>query len=166
MLRGHNSVVYFYRIRLTVLSIFTSLRSNTARQMGFSALKASRWAVVFGGLAMVAAGCAVMDKRPPAEIVKERAEARLKAVVAGDVRTVYEYFSPTLRKTMKYEDYYAQVPKGFWKAASIEKVECPREGVCDVSLSVEYVYKGTRIKSPVREAWIQEDRNWWYAVKD
>jgi hypothetical protein len=129
-------------------------------------LKASRWAVVLGGLAVVIAGCAVMDKRPPAEIVKERAEARLKAVLAGDSRTVFEYFSPTVRKTLKYEDYSSSVPRGFWKAATIEKVECPREGVCDVSLKVEYIYKGTRIATPIKEAWIQEDRNWWYAVKD
>ncbi len=122
--------------------------------------------MVVGVLAVVAAGCAVMDKRPPAEIVKERAEARLKAVLAGDMATVYSYFSPTVRKTVKYEDYQSQAPRGFWKAASIEKVDCPRENVCDVSLNVEYLFKGNRIKTPVKESWIQEDRNWWYAVKD
>jgi hypothetical protein len=166
MLHIHNSVVNFYRIRLTVLSIFNSLRSNSVRQMGISALKASRWAVVFGGLAVAAAGCAAVDKRPPAEIVKERAEARLKAVLAGDGRTVYQYLTPTIRKTLTVEEYVARVPTGFWKAASIEKVDCPRENVCDVSLNVEYAYKGSRIRTPVKEAWIQEDRNWWYAVKD
>ena len=79
---------------------------------------------------------------------------------------MYGFLSPAVRKTLKYEDYASHAPKGFWKAASIEKVECPRENVCNVSLNVEYSYKGTRIKTPVREAWIQEDRNWWYAVKD
>jgi hypothetical protein len=166
LLRIHNSVVNFYRIRLTVPAIFTSLRSNMVRQMGISVSKVSRLAVLLGGLAVVAAGCAVVDQRPPAEIVKERAEARMKAVLAGDTQTMYSYFSPAVRKTLKYEDYLSQVPRGFWKAAAIEKVECPRENVCTVSLDIEYSYKGTRIKTPVHEAWIQEDRNWWYAVKD
>jgi hypothetical protein len=166
MLRINNSVVNFYRIRLTLPMIFTSLPFNVIRQMGISALKVSRWAVLLGSVVIASAGCTVMDKRPPAEIVKERSEARLKAVLAGDGQTIYSYFSPTVRKTLKYDDFVSQMPRGFWKAATIEKVDCPRENVCDVSLSVTYSHKGTQITTPIKEAWIQQDGNWWYAVKD
>ena len=164
MLRIHNSVVNFYRIRLTPHPSFTSLSSNVARRMGISALKAARTAVVFGGLA-VAAGCAMLDTRPPEAIVKERAEARVKAVLAGDTKGMYDFFTPAVRKTLNYEDYASSIRKGFWKAATVEKVECPKADVCDVSLAVEYEFKGAKMKSPLKETWIQEGRNWWYAVK-
>src|SRR5262249_48086761 len=123
-----------------------------------------RLSVVLAGLAVVA-GCAMMDTRPREAVVKERAENRIKAVLAGDTKTMYEFFSPTVRKTLKYDDYASSVNKGFWKAATVEKIECPKADVCDVSLTVEYVYRGARVKSPLKETWIQEGRDWWYAVK-
>jgi hypothetical protein len=33
-------------------------------------------------------------------------------------------------------------------------------------MTVEYVHKGARIKSPIQETWIQEGKDWWYAAKD
>jgi hypothetical protein len=132
--------------------------------MGISALRAVRLAVAFAGLVVVAA-CAMMDTRPREVIVKERAENRIKAVLAGDTKTMYEFFSPAVRKTLKYDDYASSVNKGFWKAAKVEKVECPKADVCNVGLSVEYVYKGAKVTSPLGETWIQEGRDWWYAVK-
>ncbi|HLX22042.1 MAG TPA: hypothetical protein VKR38_01745 [Usitatibacter sp.] len=132
--------------------------------MSISALKSVQLAVAFAGV-VVAAGCAMMDTRPHEVVVKERAEARLKAVLAGDTRSMYEFFSPAVRKTLKYDDYASSVNKGFWKAATVEKVECPKADVCNVGLSVEYVYKGAKVQSPLSETWIQEGRDWWYAVK-
>ncbi len=164
MLRIHNSVVNFYRIRLTPSAILNSLSPNATRRMDVSALKSVRLAVAFTGV-VVAAGCAMMDTRPREVIVKERAEARIKAVLAGDTKSMYEFFSPAVRKTLKYEDYASSVSKGFWKAAKVEKVECPEAGVCNVGLTVEYVYKGAKVTSPLGETWIQEGRDWWYAVK-
>ena len=48
MLQIDNSVVNFYRIRLTVPAIFTSLRSNIARQMGVSGRKCLGWRCCWG----------------------------------------------------------------------------------------------------------------------
>jgi hypothetical protein len=127
------------------------------------ASRLARIAVAFGGLAV--ASCAVVDTRPAAEIVKERAEARAQAYVAGDTRKMYEFLSPAARKTVRYEDYAPSLNPGFWKAATVEKVECAKPDVCDVSLSIEYMFKGSRIRTPLRETWIQEERNWWYATK-
>jgi hypothetical protein len=123
----------------------------------------ARFAVAFGGLAVAA--CAVLDSRPATEIVKERAEARANAYVTGDMKAMYEFLSPAVRKTVRYEDYATTLNPGFWKAAVVDKVECAKPDVCDVSLTIEYVFKGMRIRTPLRETWIQEDGNWWYATK-
>jgi hypothetical protein len=114
----------------------------------------------------VAAGCATLDSRPAPEVVKERAQARANAIIAGDTRAAYGYFTPAARKTLKYEDYVSSVKAGFWKAVTVEKVECEKPDVCTVGLKVEYERKGARIKSPLRETWIQEGKDWWYALKD
>jgi len=164
MLREHNSVVNFYRIRLTPHPIFNSLSPNATGRMGISALKAVRISVVLAGVA-VAAGCAMLKPQTPEAAVKQRAEARIKAVIAGDTKQMYDFFTPAVRKTLKYEDYASSVNRGFWKAATVDKVECPKADVCDVGITVEYEYKGSLAHSPIKETWIQEGRDWWYAVK-
>ena len=165
MLQIHNSVAFFYRIRLTSLRFLHSLSSNRASRMDGLASKASSLGAVLVSL-LVAAGCATLDSRPAPEVVKERAEARAKAVVAGDLKAVYGYFTPTTRKSLKYEDYASSVRAGFWKAVTVDRVLCDKPEVCTVHMTVEYVHKGARIKSPIQETWIQEGKDWWYAAKD
>jgi len=165
MLHIHNSVVNFYRNRLTPHLIFTSLSPNAPGWTGFAAPKAWRSMAVSAALVAGLAACSTMDTRPKEEVVKARAEARIKAVLAGDTRQMYDFFTPTVRKTLRYEDYASSVNRGFWKAAEVEKVECPKPDLCDVSLSVTYVYKGAKVTTPLKETWIQEGRDWWYAVK-
>jgi hypothetical protein len=128
-------------------------------------VKAVQLAVALGGVVAVAAGCAMLDTRPAEVVVKERAEARIKAVVAGDTKQMYDFFTPAVRKTLRYEDYASSVNRGFWKAAVVDKVECQKPDVCDASLSVTYEFRGAKVTTPLRETWIKEGRDWWYAVK-
>lgn len=166
MLQIRHSVAFFYRIRLTSLRFLHSLPSNKARQvMDLISRGVVKWAGVAGVVA-VAAACATMDSRPAPEVVKERAQARANAVVAVDMKAAYGYFTPTARKDLTYEAFAAKVVPGFWKAATVDKVECKREDLCYASLTVEYEYHGQRLKTPVRESWIREGNEWWYAVKD
>jgi len=164
-LHKHNSVVIFYRIRLTALSIFTSLSSNVGKSAGNSALKACRLAGVFIGGALLVSACATLDSRPAAEIVKERSQARWDDLVKGDVEKVYGFLSPSARKTLKLADYAANVRQGFWKAVTVDNVVCASPDVCDVSVTVEYDHKMGRSKSPLKETWVREGSNWWYAQK-
>jgi hypothetical protein len=166
MLYGRNSVVNIYRICLTPLSILNSLSSNAVVRMGVLALKASSFGVAFLSLAIATVACATLDSRPAAETVKERAQARWNALVAGDTKTAYTFFTPTTRQTLKYEDYAANVKRGFWTAVTVEGVECGKEGVCTAHATIEYQYKGANMKTPVQETWIREGTNWWYAVKE
>ena len=165
MLRKHNSVVIIYRIRLTGLSIFTSLSTNVAKSVGGWALKACRIAGAFVGVALLASACAMLDSRPAADIVKERSQARWNGLVKGEVAKAYEYLSPTARKTLKLEDYAANTRQGFWKAVTIDKVVCGGPDICEVSVTVEYEHKMGRNKSPLQETWVREGSNWWYAQK-
>lgn len=164
MLQTYNSVAFFYRIRLTSLGFLHSLSSNRASRMGGLASKAGLGAVLVS--LVVAAGCATLDSRPATEVVKERAEARAKALVTGDVKAAYGYFTPTTRKSLKYEDYASSVRTGFWKAVTVDRVQCEKPEVCTVNMTVEYEHKAARIKSPIQETWIQEGKDWWYATKD
>jgi hypothetical protein len=129
----------------------------------------SRGVVKWGGVAGVvgvAAACAMMDSRPASEVVKERAQARANAVVGIDLKAVYGYFTPTARKDLTYEAFATSMVPGFWKAATVDKVECKREDLCYASLTVEYELRGIRARTPLRESWIREGNQWWYAVKE
>jgi hypothetical protein len=166
MLQIRHSVAFFYRIRLTSLRFLHSLPSNKARSvMDLSARGFVKWGGI-AGVMVVAAGCATIDSRPAAEVVKERAQARANAVVAIDMKAAYGYFTPTARKDLAYEAFATRMVPGFWKAATVDKVECKREDLCYAILTVEYEYRGQRLKTPMRESWIREGNEWWYAVKE
>jgi len=127
----------------------------------FAALK---WvvAVVFG---LVAAGCAVVAPKPADEIVKERSQARWDLMVSGDLDKAYEYFSPSTRATMSLAGFKTRVKAGFWKAVKVDKVECSSADRCEVSVTIDYDYRGMRVKTPHRETWIRDESNWWLLGK-
>ncbi len=155
MLHRHNSVVNFYRIRLTRPSILNSLWSNIAKVAS----------ILSAAILVFAAGCAAVESRPDAEVVKERAQARWDALVSGDVAKAYGYLSPVTRSTMKLEDYSGGIKRGFWKAAKVEKVECPSSTLCEAHVSIDYEFQGRRTKTPLLESWLKDGSTWWYVQK-
>lgn len=164
MLQRHNSVAFFYRFRLTSPSILHSLSTNKASRMGSRASKAGWLGVVAAGLLI--ASCATLESRPAAEVVKERAQARWNALVSGDPKAAYAYFTPTTRQTLKVDDYASSVNKGFWKSVTVDRVECNNADLCTAYATVEYEHKLGRVKTPLQETWIREGQNWWYALKE
>jgi hypothetical protein len=165
MLQMYNSVAFLYRIRLTSPGFLHSLSPNRSRWMSRLVSRGSGFMAALACLA-VAAGCVTLDSRPAPEIVKERAQARWNAQVSGDVKAVYGYFTPTVRRTLRFEDFASNAKSGFWKAVTVDGVECQKEDVCAVSVTIEYEYRGGRIKTPVKETWIRDESNWWFATKD
>jgi hypothetical protein len=133
--------------------------------MGRLALKASSFGIAWIGLGILTA-CATLDSRPSPEVVKERAQARWNALVSGDARAAYAYFTPTTRQTLKADDYISSVKKGFWKSVTIDRVECSTADLCTAYATVEYEHRLGRVKTPLQETWIREGRNWWYALKE
>jgi hypothetical protein len=107
-------------------------------------------------------GCATPPPpRDPAEVVKQRAQARWNALVQGDVKAAYEFFSPGSRATMSLADFASGIKVGFWKAVTVDKVECKSAESCDASSTVEYEFRGSRIKTPFKETWVREGSDWW-----
>jgi hypothetical protein len=158
MLRRHNSVVNFYRIRLTRPSFLNSLSSNIAKMAS----------ILSAAILVSVAGCAAVESvesRPDAEVVKERAQARWDALVSGDLAKAYGYLSPVTRSTVKLEDYAGGIRKGFWKTAKVEKAECPSATLCEATVSIEYGFQGRITKTPFRESWLKDGSTWWYVQK-
>jgi len=119
-------------------------------------------ATVLVAVSAVFAGCATVAKGPPAEeIVKDRAQARWNALVQGDVKTAYGYYTPGTRQTLSLADFAAGMKMGFWKKVTVDKVECGSPDRCEVSTTIEYEYRGQRVQSPSRELWIHEGSDWW-----
>ena len=123
----------------------------------------TRFGQVSSGVLMVAlmASCAAINPRSSQDIVRERAQARWNALVQGDVKTAYEFFSPGSRATVTLADFASGIRIGFWKAVVVEQVECAAES-CEVNSTIEYDHRGMRIKTPHRETWVREGSNWWF----
>jgi len=117
-------------------------------------------AVVFP--AILAACATPGPQRAPEAIVKDRSQARWNALVQGDVKTAYEFFSPGSRATMSLADFASGIKIGFWKAVTVDKVECGTADRCDVSTTIEYEFRGSRIKTPNRETWVRDGADWWF----
>jgi phospholipase C len=116
-------------------------------------------AVVFP--ALLAACATPVTPRAPEAVVKDRSQTRWNALVQGDVKTAYEFFSPGSRATMSLADFASGIKVGFWKAVSVDKVECGSDS-CDVSTTIEYEFRGSRIKTPSRETWVRDGADWWF----
>lgn len=137
------------------------MNSLSTQQMG----KLGIARVVLAGLIVGLAGCAALQPRAPQEIVRERAQARWNALVKSEVPAAYGYFSPTSRSLATLDDYKNSIKPGFWKAAAVDKVDCPTPESCDVIVTIEYEVRGTRFKTPLKESWVREGSNWWYVHK-
>lgn len=116
---------------------------------------------IAGLLLALTAACATLGPAPEA-VVKERAQARWNALVQGDVKAAYEYFSPGSRATSSLADFASGIRIGFWKAVTVDKVECGTPDRCDVESTIEYDHRGMRIKTPHKETWVREGSNWWF----
>ncbi len=112
--------------------------------------------------ALLAACAATVPPRASEEIVKERAQTRWNALVQGDVKAAYEFFSPGSRATMSLADFAGGIRIGFWKAVTVDKVDCNNADRCEVATTIEYEYRGSRIKTPSKEVWIRDGSQWWY----
>lgn len=125
----------------------------------------ARTAFALMAIASVVAGCSLLEQRPAPEVVKERAQGRWDAMVKSDLRTAYQYLSPGTRDVMSLERYEAGINKGFWRSATVDRVECSSADRCEAHATIEYDFQGRRTKTPLREIWIREQSNWWYVAK-
>ena len=110
------------------------------------------------------AGCATAPAKPEDAVVA-RAQERWDALVRGDIGKAYGYLSPGSRAVMPLEAYKAEIKAGFWKAAKVQRAECSSAEACNVVAEIEYEYRGSRVKTPLQESWVRQERDWWYVLK-
>lgn len=122
-------------------------------------------------LGMLLAGCAAVEPRAPEDIVAERAQARWDALLAKDVETAYQYYSPGFRSGVSEKSLRSRLfgPRVEWKEVELREVTCSGD-LCHPVFVVTYDFRsptprvGT-IESATRleEDWIRVDGDWFYA---
>ena len=121
--------------------------------------------------AMVAlTGCAAPTPASPEQAVEQRANARWKALLAGDIKQAYGFITPSYRAVTSLERYSADLGGvATWIGAQVVRVECATEK-CTAVVKIEAKpifttpYKGT-ITTAVDETWLLEDGQWWLYQK-
>ena len=119
--------------------------------------------LVLMGLAVAVTACALVEQRPPEQVVKDRAQARWDALLKGDMKTAYGYLSPGYRSFTTLEQYDKSVNKNFWKSVVVHDAVCKADS-CEVHATMVYEAFGKRTTSAYREKWIREGSNWWFVA--
>jgi hypothetical protein len=106
---------------------------------------------------------ACTDTRSPEEIVRERAQQRWDALLAGDTETAYGFASPAYRASttlQRYRGGFGQSVK--WISAVVDSVECDAER-CEAVIQLTYQMLPNMIQNtrPVEETWIAVEGQWW-----
>lgn len=101
-------------------------------------------------------------------VIAQRAEARWKALIAGDFQTAYEFETPARRSVFSLQQYKGNFGNSVvWQLARVKSVEYDPVNVARVVLDVEYQapVKGVENARGVRqmtEKWLYSDGGWWY----
>ncbi len=145
----------------------------------FSASTVAKWRQAAGtavllGAAAILAGCAGLPggglsaSSPAAEkeaAVRERADARWKALLAGDLDAAYAFLSPGSREVTPLVLYKVKVKVGSFREAKVDSVQCEAES-CQVKIWLTYdhrVMKG--VTTPVEETWVLDRGQFWFVYR-
>lgn len=114
--------------------------------------------------------CSTFDSRSPEEIVADRAQKRVDALMAGEYEVSYQYTTPSYRTTEgvgRYGTRWAGV--GMWLSATVSKVECRGgERIDRCKVAIEVLYKAARYEPTVTflsEDWLLIDGDWYLYQK-
>lgn len=119
---------------------------------------------------MLLTACASTGPATDTDIVRQRAEARWKAVVSNDWQAAYGYLAPSFRALMTAERYRASIGNVVqYLGATVSSAECEPER-CRVVVDVEnrpLVVRTMRgsMTSQLEETWIKENGQWWLFQK-
>jgi len=116
------------------------------------------------GVSAFIGGCASFgSQKSDEQIVHERAQARLNALLKQDVNEAWKYTAPSYRQRITPQAYTATVAGIInWKGATVETVSCEEER-CEVNYLLSYEIKQMKMQNtrPMKEIWIKSDGEWW-----
>lgn len=119
-------------------------------------------------VSLLSVACSHVDvKKNNEEIVRERSQARLEALLAKDIAAAWEFATPAYRKANSVSVFNKRVAgSGTWEAANVDSVVC-EEDRCDVKTLVTYYLPVLKVRNtrPMDEVWIKVDGQWWIYQK-
>jgi hypothetical protein len=119
-------------------------------------------------MAMLASSCATTQ--PAKTDIKQRAQARWDAVMAGDYDTAYGFYTPGYRSSHTRVDFEIEmrVRRIEWTSAEVQESSCEAD-VCTVVTRVGYMVKravpGVPVwnsKKNLEEKWVRTQGTWWF----
>ncbi len=117
---------------------------------------------------VVIAGCASIGPKAPEDAVRERAQARWDALIAGRFDDAYAYLSPATRQLITPQIHRARFGAAAgWKSAQVHQAKCDQADRCSVTIKITYqpallrrAPAGT-MESSVEETWLLDAGKWW-----
>lgn len=113
------------------------------------------------------AGCAAFAPKSPEDLVRERAQERWDALIAGDFEKAYGFLSPASRGVVSLPQFRASIGAAVsWKSAKVHSVVCEQPDRCKVTMLVKYAPMLPRprvgtIETSVDETWLLDQGQWW-----
>jgi hypothetical protein len=117
------------------------------------------------------AGCAALSPAPPEVVVKQRAQERWAALIAGDWDKAYGYMAPSYRALVERKRFANQFGGGAaWEGVEVLSVTCGQEDRCTALIKISFrpilgVRRGEPMSTHFDETWIREDGHWWMYQK-
>ncbi len=107
----------------------------------------------------------------PEQLVGQRAQARVDAMITGDFATAYSFYTPGYRSAVAQEDFIVRfkISKVKWTGAKLAEVNCAGIAVCSARVDIDYFvdeplrgvseFRNTR---RIGETWINIDDQWYF----
>lgn len=136
--------------------------------MKFGLKFSSLGAVTACSAALLLGACASLPgtAAAPEDIVRERAEARWKSLIAGDWEKAYSLTAPSYRAVVDLDRYRAKVGKAAtWVGAEVVGVTCEADA-CTARVRLDFkpvlgIRSGNLASTHVDEKWVEEEGGWW-----
>lgn len=127
---------------------------------------------VVGCLVALFSACNAQPPKSDVEVVKERAQARMDALLANDAKAAYALMTPGYRGATKLTEFETTAGLAAARMASAEarNATC-EELVCKVFVYAQYRFPGKLVVKGQEEAtfervneekWIKVDGEWWF----
>jgi len=128
------------------------------------ALSRARWATMAAASMLMLAGCAAFAPKAPELEVRERAQARWDALIAGNWEKAYSYSTPAYRKAVDLFGFRARSAGPVkLKSAEVVNARC-RDLTCEVTVRVGFapLQRGyPETFTDLEDRWVLESGDWW-----
>ena len=116
-------------------------------------------------VSLLLAACATAPWAEPQDQVRDRANARWQALLAGNFAKAYTFTTPTFKKTMTEQAYKGQFANAQWMGAEVVGVTCAQPTVCLAKVRLDSKINLPRttlnkITTHFDETWLLEDGQW------